>query len=165
MIRSFVAACGQQTQPTRSLPTLSAMIGATLAWALLSILPACGGQPMPTQAAPQGPTAEDTPAPTPTTDDASLVLRGQRLADVIGCYGCHSIDGRTMVGPTWKGLYGSTVAIDGGRRIVQVDDDYLRESIREPKAKIVHGFFDLMPDTNLDDRDIDALIAYIKTVR
>ncbi|MEJ2746834.1 MAG: hypothetical protein P8183_02795 [Anaerolineae bacterium] len=63
------------------------------------------------------------------------------------CSGCHSIDGSTMSGPTWLGLYGHQVQLTDGTTVT-ADDAYIRESILNPNAKIVAGFQpDVMPQT------------------
>ena len=89
----------------------------------------------------------------------------------MGCVACHSTDGSMLgkVGPTWKGLFGSEVALAGGAKIL-ADEGYLRESIREPAAKIVLGFE--KSDTSMpsyegviSDAQIEALLLYIKTLR
>jgi cytochrome c oxidase subunit 2 len=50
-------------------------------------------------------------------------------------------------------------------RLSSVDDAYLAESIRDPKAKIVQGYADAMPPFgSLSDEEINALIAYIKSL-
>jgi cytochrome c oxidase subunit 2 len=46
-----------------------------------------------------------------------------------------------------------------------VDDAYLRESIHEPKAKIVKGFQPVMPKPQITDADVDKIIDYLKTVK
>ena len=46
-----------------------------------------------------------------------------------------------------------------------VDENYLRESMLLPQAKVVEGFDPVMPIIGaLKDQDIDDLIAYIKTL-
>ena len=40
------------------------------------------------------------------------VQRGEELA--AQCLACHSVDGSTMVGPTWQGLFGKTEELEGG---------------------------------------------------
>ena len=40
------------------------------------------------------------------------VAAGQQLATQ--CLGCHSIDGSTLVGPSWKDLYGHDVELEDG---------------------------------------------------
>jgi cytochrome c oxidase subunit 2 len=71
-----------------------------------------------------------------------------------------------MVGPTFKNLYGHTVTLEGGSSLT-ADENYIRRSILEPKAEIVSGFQPVMPTYQglLNDRDIDALVAYIKSLK
>ena len=59
---------------------------------------------------------------------------GERLMTVKGCVACHTTDGTAMVGPSYKGLYGSqrTVVTEGETRETVADDDYVRRSILEP---------------------------------
>jgi cytochrome c oxidase subunit 2 len=90
--------------------------------------------------------------------------RGKELFDKKGCKSCHSIDGAVGQGPTWKGVWGKEETLATGQK-VKVDENYVRESILEPKAKTVAGFgADVMPKTPLKDYEIDALIAYMKTL-
>ena len=96
---------------------------------------------------------------------------GKRIAELMGCVACHSTDGTTLgkVGPSWKGLFGSRrVFADGSRAVA--DEAYLRESIREPTAKVVSGFDKSdtgMPSYEgvISDAQIEALVLYLKTLR
>ncbi len=90
-----------------------------------------------------------------------LATQGLQMAQTKGCVACHSIDGSPSVGPTWKGLYGKTETLADGKTVV-VDDAYLKESIRQPAAKIVKGFPPVMPASELSDQEMAALIAFIK---
>ena len=88
------------------------------------------------------------------------VERGRRVyLGKGGCSQCHSLEERTIVGPTFKNLYGSPVAIGTGK-IVTADENYLRESILDPGAKIVAGFQNVMPIQRgrLTEREIDDVI-------
>lgn len=94
---------------------------------------------------------------------------GARVAMRNGCTGCHSNDGTPGTGPTWKGLWGKSEALMDGSITVEGEDgmNYLRESILEPNAKIVSGYAGIgMPSYKgqLTDPQIDALIAYIKSL-
>jgi cytochrome c oxidase subunit II len=82
-----------------------------------------------------------------------------------GCNACHSIDGTVAVGPTWKGIYGNQENTSAGS--VTVDDAYLKESMLAPQAKIVAGFQPVMPTFQgvLSDREVAAIIEYIKTLK
>lgn len=91
--------------------------------------------------------------------------RGQLLVTANGCTACHSINGSTGVGPTWLNLAGSQVKLADGTTVT-ADDDFLTESIRDPKAKIVTGFESQnMPVYPFTDEEIAAIIAYIKTLK
>lgn len=85
-----------------------------------------------------------------------------------GCRGCHTIDGRAGRGPTWKGLYGSEVPLQGGE-VVLADREYLRESIERPNRKIVKGYLrGVMPQDfgkKLFEDDIDKILEYIMAVK
>lgn len=92
---------------------------------------------------------------------------GERLFSENACNSCHSRDGAPAPGPTFKGLFGRTEQLEGGASVT-VDENYLRESILQPQAKIVRGFSTVVMPTyaaTLRDRQLDALIAYIKTIR
>ena len=91
---------------------------------------------------------------------------GAQLYTSKGCNACHTVDGGPAVGPTWKGLYGSKHALEGGADVV-VDDDYITESIYQPAAKVVKGFAPAMPSYQgqLKQEQVDALIAYMKTLK
>lgn len=81
------------------------------------------------------------------------------------CVTCHSVDGTLLVGPSFKGIFGHVTQLEEGEAMV--DENYLRESILNPQAKIVAGFEPVMPTYQgvLNDRQLDALIAYIKSLK
>ncbi len=101
-----------------------------------------------------------------TSQGLSLVDLGAQLYVTKACATCHTLTGAASVGPTWKGIYNNSVKLSDGSSAV-VDDNYLRESILSPNAKIVAGYQPVMPTFQgiLSDREIDALIAYIKTLK
>ena len=107
--------------------------------------------------------ATGTPTAGPSSPVTDLVQRGQELAQANGCTACHSTTGGTIVGPTWQNLFGKTENLEDGSQVV-VDEAYIRESILNPRAKIVQGFQPVMPSFTLSDGDIEALIAYIKSL-
>jgi cytochrome c oxidase subunit II len=93
--------------------------------------------------------------------------RGENVYKLKGCVGCHTNDGSPLVGPSWKGLFGSqvTVVSDGKEVNVKADDDYIRRSVRHPPKEVVKGFDPQMPNLDLTDADIDDVIAYMKTLQ
>jgi len=95
----------------------------------------------------------------------TLAERGQMVARRRGCLTCHTTDGGSSTGPTWKDLYGSTRQFtDGSTRVA--DDNYIRESIWNPGTQIVQGFANQMtPFAGIVSEDeIRALTAYIGTL-
>ena len=99
------------------------------------------------------------------------VEEGKRVAELMGCVACHSTDGSTLgkVGPSWKGLFGSQRLFADRSRAV-ADEDYLRESIKEPAAKVISGFDKSdtgMPSYEgvITDSQIEALVLYLRSLR
>jgi len=96
----------------------------------------------------------------------SLDEAGAQLYTSKACATCHSIDGSPGVAPSFLGKFGSKEALVDGSEVL-VDENYVRESILNPQAKIVQGYQPVMPTYQgvLTDRQIDALIAYMKTLK
>lgn len=93
------------------------------------------------------------------------VERGENLTAIQGCVTCHSTDGSTKIGPTFQGLFGSEKTFEDGTSTT-ADENYIRESILDPSAKIVQGFQNQMVsfEGRLSDDDISDIIEYIKTL-
>jgi len=91
---------------------------------------------------------------------------GATLYQTKACITCHSVDGSINTGPTLRGIGGRRETMSDGS-VINVDENYLRESIIEPKAKIVSGYAPVMPTYQgvLRNEEIDALIAYIKSLK
>jgi cytochrome c oxidase subunit 2 len=95
-----------------------------------------------------------------------LAERGERVMKNAGCFNCHAIEGPEKIGPTLKGVYGRKAVFEGGSSVV-ADEEYLRESIVNPGAKIVKGYPNVMPTfkTTLPPGDVDAVVEYLKTLK
>lgn len=91
---------------------------------------------------------------------------GKQLAQEQACATCHSVDGSQMTGPTWQGLFEETQQMSDGSTVT-ADENYIRESILNPSAKIVDGYQPVMPSYQgqLNDEQISAIIEYIKTLK
>jgi cytochrome c oxidase subunit 2 len=63
---------------------------------------------------------------------AEKLHRGEQLLRDKGCLGCHTTDGTKLIGPSFKGLMGSTVTvITGGKEsTVTADSEYIERSIK-----------------------------------
>jgi cytochrome c oxidase subunit 2 len=83
-----------------------------------------------------------------------------------GCNSCHSIDGTSSRGPTWKGLFGKSETLTDGQTAV-VDQAYLEESMFQPAAKVVKGFQPIMPtfQGQLRPHEVRGLVEYIKSLK
>jgi cytochrome c oxidase subunit II len=84
------------------------------------------------------------------------------------CPACHSIDGSPMVGPSFKGLYGTRQTVTdlkGLEHEVTVDDSYLERAIQEPAAENVKGYPPAMPENRLTDSELKKVVAYIKSLK
>jgi len=90
---------------------------------------------------------------------------GEQLYTTRACNTCHSLDGSKIEGPSFLGRFGTQVTMQDGSTAL-FDENYARESILDPKARIVQGFQPVMPTFQgiLKDRQVDALIAYIKSL-
>ncbi len=89
---------------------------------------------------------------------------GEQLYTRKGCVGCHSTDGTTRTNaPNWRNLFGSRERIrDVGE--ITVDENYLRESMLMPTAKVVEGYNPVMPQVRLQPYEVESLIMYIKSL-
>lgn len=99
-------------------------------------------------------------------DDLPPEELGAQLFTKFTCNACHSTSpGVNLVGPSLAGIFGRTVEFNEGDSLV-ADENYVRESIEAPAARIVKGFGNLMPSFKgqINDRDMNALIAYMKSL-
>lgn len=102
----------------------------------------------------------------PGGPDASSEPMGKTLLTNNGCFGCHSIDGNVLVGPSFKGIVGRMAKTNNGE--LKSDNQYLRDSILEPNKDVVVGFPPgMMPPSKgiLSDKDIDSIIEYLSTIK
>jgi cytochrome c oxidase subunit II len=95
------------------------------------------------------------------TASYSPAARGRELFRLHGCIDCHE-RGRA---PNLEGVFGNRVLLSDGSTVT-ADENYIRESILQPGAKVVNGFQPIMPSFagQLSDEDIINLIQYIKSI-
>ncbi len=95
----------------------------------------------------------------------TMAQTGEKLFNDLACSTCHKAD-TTGRGPTLVGLYGKAVSLEDGRA-VEADEAYLRESIVNPRTKMVKGFQPLMPTFQglITEENLLLLIEYIKSLR
>jgi cytochrome c oxidase subunit 2 len=97
--------------------------------------------------------------------EGSLALQGRKTFLRYRCVSCHSADHDARA-PVLEELYGQKVHLRDGRTVI-ADEEYLRESIVAPGAKIVLGWEDIMPTFRgqVSEEEINELIAYIRSLK
>lgn len=96
--------------------------------------------------------------------EGSMAAEGEKMFQQYGCTTCHRPDSGAR-GPNLEGLYGRPVRLQDNRVIV-ADDNYIRESILNPNAKIVSGFQPIMPTFQgvISEEQMLQIIAYLKSL-
>ncbi len=91
------------------------------------------------------------PANVVISTDASTVAEGRALVSSTGCIGCHVIEGSGgQIGPTLNGVVASKGAV------------FVQRKVSDPAFDNAGT---LMPNLRLNAEQIEALIAYIATLR
>lgn len=96
------------------------------------------------------------------------IIHGEALYKTM-CKICHSVDGSSGTGPTWKSGsgygFGYEAALADGTTVLR-DANYIRESILDPNTKVVNGYVPAMPSFQgqLSDFDIESLLVYYQSV-
>jgi|SaaInl47_10m_RNA_FD_contig_71_609515_length_3492_multi_3_in_0_out_0_2 cytochrome c oxidase subunit II len=93
--------------------------------------------------------------------------KGLEIMENNGCISCHSLDGSTLVGPTFKDIFNKEVSFTTGseKRKVLRTDAYLRDAILNPDKDIVDGYYQgIMPAYKglINDEDLNFVIKYLK---
>jgi cytochrome c oxidase subunit 2 len=90
-----------------------------------------------------------------------MTTAGARLYQQMGCAMCHGAG----LAPALEGIFGSSVQLANGERVL-ADEVYMRESILNPRAKLVAGYAPIMPtfQGQLSEEDLTQLVAYIKSL-
>jgi cytochrome c oxidase subunit 2 len=101
---------------------------------------------------------ECTGAPDP------MACWGQKLSNSRGCMACHSVDGeKQQPCPNWKGLFGKDRLLVSGETVV-ADEAYLVSSITNSWDQVVQGYGKTMPPYNFPEQEVEALVAYLKSL-
>ena len=94
----------------------------------------------------------------------SLADAGGKLFQSLGCASCHS-GGPQAQGPVLQGLFGKQVKLADGSTVT-ADENYIRESIMNPQARLVAGFAPIMPpyQGQINEEGLLQLIAYVRSL-
>jgi len=94
--------------------------------------------------------------------------KGKELFQKMACAGCHSagLVTKGMYGPPFQNLYKSERHFEDGSTAI-ADENYIRESILTPSARIIKGYNEEMPSFVgiLSDPDIESITLYIKSLK
>ncbi len=98
------------------------------------------------------------------TSGASPVANGEKLFTQLACNTCHKAD-KTGRGPALEGRFGKTETMQDGQTVT-IDENYVRESILTPRAKMVAGYDPVMPTFQglVSEEQVLQLIAYMKSL-
>ena len=94
----------------------------------------------------------------------TMAGNGKELFAQLGCATCHRSDTQGR-GPNLAGIFGKQVQLNDGR-VVVADENYIRESILNPQAKVVAGFKSIMPtfQGQVTGESLGALVSYVKSL-
>jgi cytochrome c oxidase subunit 2 len=103
--------------------------------------------------------ASDSPVP---AVDATC----EALLEAKDCLMCHTLDGSEGLGPSLGGLMGSRLQVLAGdeERELTVDEAYLRDAILRPEAHVRVGYSSEMPETELEEGELDRLVECMKSL-
>jgi len=96
--------------------------------------------------------------------EGSLASQGEKLFQKFACNTCHTNDA-TGRGPVLIGVFGKAVTLSNDAMVI-ADENYIRESILNPQAKIVKGFTGIMPtfQGQVNEDDLLKLVAYVRSL-
>lgn len=87
-----------------------------------------------------------------------------------GCLACHSLDGAKSVGPSFKGLFGTSIDVmtNGSKRKIKVDEAYIKSSIYDPNADIPVDYQQgIMKSYKgiITEKEIQSISEYLKNLK
>ena len=106
-------------------------------------------------------------AGTPGTLADPMALRGRSVFYKFGCIACHT-PYSSVRAPRLDGVFGREVRLNNGQTII-ADEQYIRESVLEPNAKISAGYTapSLMPTYagQISEQELQELVEFIKSIK
>jgi cytochrome c oxidase subunit 2 len=101
-------------------------------------------------------------------EGVAAVPHGRKLLEEKGCLGCHTTDGSSLVGPTFKNLYGrkERVFTSGKIREIIINSEYIKRAIKSPGEDVVEGYENMMPSyPDMTEHEIEEIVEYIETLK
>lgn len=110
-------------------------------------------------------TCGNPPGPCTPEKWGETLFVGNQCPTCHGVGGTGQIGGSKSTGPRLAGIFSTMQPLMTGGPVM-ADENYIRESILRPQAKIVQGYGNVqMPVFVFKDDQIDALIAYVKSLK
>lgn len=102
-------------------------------------------------------------------DEADLAFLGRQVIESKGCLACHTLDGTTVIGPSFLGKFGEpvTVITQGQQREILYDAEYVRRSIYEPDYDITLGFRAgqmFSYEGEITEQEIGFIVEFLKSL-
>ena len=93
------------------------------------------------------------------------VASGEQLFVTKSCNTCHRPDSAARA-PILNGAFGTQVTLQDGSKVT-MNEDYVRESILNPAAKVVQGYQPVMPTFKgqVTEEELIQLVNYVKTLK
>jgi cytochrome c oxidase subunit II len=100
-----------------------------------------------------------------TSPSSSAVASGDELFVAKSCNTCHRPDSSARA-PILNGVFGTQASFNDGTK-APVNEDYIRESILNPAAKVVAGYQPVMPTFKgqISEEELIQLVNYIKSLK
>lgn len=95
---------------------------------------------------------------------------GYKTLEKNGCFACHTIGGTKSVGPSFKGIYGTSINVttNGKVRKVLVDKAYIEKSIYESDADVAEGYPQGVMKSYkgiINEKDVVQINEYLKNLK
>ena len=106
-----------------------------------------------------------TTGPGKNAVDGSLAHQGRQLFQKLNCIQCH--DPAKARAPILEDMYMKRRPLKGGGAVI-ADENYMRRSVRQPRADIREGWEPIMPAFGKDkvsETDLIKVIAYLKSLK
>jgi len=105
-----------------------------------------------------------------TEPDLSNQHPGLTILQRNACLSCHTRDGSRLVGPSFKGVMGTseTVVINGEETEITVDRAYIIESMKNPNAAIVKGYQQglmISYEQIISAEGMNQVVDYLETIK
>jgi cytochrome c oxidase subunit II len=94
----------------------------------------------------------------------SMPQSGRHVYERMGCASCHD-PGTGIQAPQLAGRFGGESVLEDGAT-VEFEENYIRESILRPMAKLTAGYDPIMPtyQDQITEEEIQFIIEYLKSL-